>query len=75
MQNSAWATVKAHWDPVPDWVLVLAEECDRTSQAATARALGFSPASVSLARKDDYLDRRRERERGGRGIRGGEMVE
>ena len=54
MPNNAWATAKAHWDRMPDWILALAEECDRTSQAATARALGFSPASVSLALRNTY---------------------
>lgn len=39
---------KQHWpEPVPDWVLVLARECDRASQDSIAQRIGYSPAVVS----------------------------
>lgn len=34
-------------EALPDWMQVLAEECDRTSQSAVARRLGYSVSVVS----------------------------
>jgi hypothetical protein len=46
--TSAVERVRAGWRPeVPAWVLRLAEECDRTSQAAVARDIRYSAAVVS----------------------------
>lgn len=39
---------------VPDWVMALAEECERSSQAATARRIGISPATVNLVLANRY---------------------
>lgn len=38
----------------PDWLQVLAEECDRTSQSTVARRLNVSPAAVSQLLKGTY---------------------
>ncbi len=32
---------------LPDWVVVLAQECDRTSQGAAAARLGYSGTAIS----------------------------
>lgn len=49
------ATMRAHWgDEAPDWVVRLAEECDRDSQSAVARRIGYSPAVVSHVLKARY---------------------
>lgn len=51
---SAVDKATAAWGPdLPEWVLALAEECDRTSQAKTAARIGRSAPLVSnvLARK------------------------
>lgn len=39
---------------VPDWVQVLAEHCDRASQAKVAKKLGYSAATVSLVLAGSY---------------------
>lgn len=37
-----------------DWIDVLAKECDRTNQAATAELIGYSPGVVSAVLKGKY---------------------
>ncbi|MDR1359464.1 MAG: transcriptional regulator [Deltaproteobacteria bacterium] len=44
----------AAWGEAPEWVRLLAKECDRTSLRRAAARIGVSPAYVSLA-----LNRRR----------------
>lgn len=39
----------------PDWVEALARACEETSQAKTARRLGWSPATISLVLSNAYL--------------------
>ena len=39
----------AAWEEVPDWVRLLAEECDRASLRRTAARIGVSAAFISLA--------------------------
>ncbi|GAB3451983.1 transcriptional regulator [Insolitispirillum peregrinum] len=39
---------------LPDWVRVLAEQCDLSSQSKAARQLGYSPATVSLVLAGTY---------------------
>ncbi|MDR2075614.1 MAG: hypothetical protein LBP61_01580 [Desulfovibrio sp.] len=46
---------RAAWGETPEWVRLLAEECDRTSMRQTAARIGVSAAFISLA-----LNRRRE---------------
>lgn len=52
---SAEARARVAWgDDLPAWILALAVECDRTSQKAAARRLGYSPATVSLVLANTY---------------------
>lgn len=41
-------------DQAPDWVIALAEDCDRTSQRAAAQRIGYSAATVSLVISKTY---------------------
>jgi len=55
MTNVAMNTAKTAWnDLMPEWLTVLATECDSTSQAKAAKRIGFSPAVVSLVLKNKY---------------------
>lgn len=52
---NARARVLSSWgESCPDWVLALADAADRESQAAAARAIGYSPAVVSQVLKGVY---------------------
>jgi hypothetical protein len=52
---SAIDTAKAAWgESIPEWVLRLAEECDKTTQAAVSRVLDVSAAMVNCALKNTY---------------------
>jgi len=42
------------WGTAPDWILVLAEECDKASQAKVARALKVSSTVVSRVLGNAY---------------------
>lgn len=51
----------------PQWIVALAEECDRTSQGKAAALLNVSPTMVNQALQNCYagrLDRLEERVRG-----------
>lgn len=41
-------------DTLPDWITVLVQECDRSSQNAVAAKIAFSPAVVSQAIRNRY---------------------
>ncbi|MBC7168709.1 hypothetical protein [Phenylobacterium sp.] len=41
-------------EELPDWVLVLAQEADRTSQGKAAAKVGYSPATVSYVLGNRY---------------------
>ncbi len=41
-------------DPVPDWIIVLAEECGRSSQSKVAKRMGRSAALVSNVLRNKY---------------------
>jgi hypothetical protein len=44
---SALERAYAAWgDAIPDWIVVLASQCDQSSQAEVARRIGRSPALV-----------------------------
>lgn len=46
---------RAAWgEALPDWVLVLAERCDASSQAKVAKEIGYSGAVVSHVLKAAY---------------------
>jgi hypothetical protein len=48
-------TVYQNWGAkAPEWVQTLAEECDRTSQAKTAKKIKYSAAVVNLVLKNNY---------------------
>lgn len=52
---TALARARAAWgEACPDWIIGLAAECDRTSQAATARRIGKSGALVSQLLGNKY---------------------
>jgi hypothetical protein len=40
--------------PVPDWILELADQCDRCSQSAVAKQLDVSPAMINQTLKNAY---------------------
>lgn len=49
------ANMREAWGAdAPEWVAVLAEQCDRTSQKAAARRIGYSPSLVSSVLKRRY---------------------
>lgn len=66
--QSPLETVRLAWgENAPDWIVVLAGECGRTSQAAVAKRLDRSGAVVSQVLRNTYaagLDRIEERVRG-----------
>lgn len=50
--------VKRKWGAnPPDWVLILAEECDRTSQGKASARIGVSSAMVNQALQNTYIGR------------------
>lgn len=67
--ESANVAVARHaWgEAAPEWVIVLAEACDRSTQAAIARRLGYSGPVVNQALRNTYagrLDRLEQKVRG-----------
>ncbi|QND45333.1 helix-turn-helix transcriptional regulator (plasmid) [Rhizobium lusitanum] len=46
-------TLAWHGSP-PDWVVVLAEECNKGSQSAVAKRLDYSPATISQILSNSY---------------------
>lgn len=47
--------VSQSWgEDVPHWIITLAEECDKTSQAKVAQKIGRSPALVNQVLKKTY---------------------
>lgn len=53
---SAFTTrLPADWpDGPPDWIVALAEACDRTSQRQAAEAIGYSASAVSTVLRARY---------------------
>lgn len=39
---------------IPDWIVILAEACDRESQSAIARKVGYSPSAISQVLSNTY---------------------
>lgn len=55
MSDDLMEAVEAAWGtPVPDWVLVLAQACKRTSQNKVAAELGRSGAVISNVLRNKY---------------------
>lgn len=48
------ARATAAWGEPPDWVIVLAQEAQRTSGAAAAKRINYSPATVSQVISNSY---------------------
>jgi hypothetical protein len=46
--STAWG------ETMPDWVLILAETCQKTNQSAVAKRLDYSPAVVSSILANNY---------------------
>lgn len=52
---SAVSTAREAWGAdVPDWIIALAKECDRTSQNQTAKRIGRSASFVSTLLRKRY---------------------
>jgi DNA-binding transcriptional regulator YdaS (Cro superfamily) len=48
---------RAAWEPFggcPDWITIMAEECDRTSQRAVAGRIGYSAGAVNQVLSAKY---------------------
>lgn len=62
------ATARSAWGrSAPEWVIALAEECDRSSQGRAAKRLGVSSTVINQALHNSYpgrLDRIEQRVRG-----------
>lgn len=55
MTDRNTAAARAAWgDDVPDWIVILAEECDRAGQGAAARRLGISKTTVNEVVRRTY---------------------
>lgn len=46
--------VKASWGNPAPWLIVLAEQCNKSSQAGVAKALGYSAATISQVLSNSY---------------------
>ncbi|KAB2772144.1 transcriptional regulator [Brucella anthropi] len=46
--RAAWGSV------IPDWIVILAEACDRESQSAISRKVGYSASAVSQVLSNSY---------------------
>ncbi|CAA0128964.1 Uncharacterised protein [Starkeya nomas] len=51
------AKAKAAWGSPPDWILALAEACQRDTQAAVSRRLGVSGSQISHVLGANYAGR------------------
>lgn len=51
---SALAKIAATWPVQPDWLVALAEACDEQNQAAAAKRIGYSAATVSFVLNGRY---------------------
>ncbi|WP_043062125.1 hypothetical protein [Brucella anthropi] len=46
---------RAAWgETLPEWIVILAEACDRESQSAVARKVGYSASAVSQVLSNTY---------------------
>lgn len=55
MSTTATDNVRAAWgDEAPEWVVLLAEECDRTSQKKASETIHYSSAVVNQVLKKRY---------------------
>ncbi|MGD9638349.1 MAG: hypothetical protein AB7U85_04755 [Alphaproteobacteria bacterium] len=48
-------TITKYWgENIPQWVKTLAAECDNTSQARTAKKIGYSAAAINCVLQNKY---------------------
>jgi hypothetical protein len=73
--KQAVATATTSWNVMPDWVLVLAEACDRTSQNVVAKRLKYSGSAVSSILRNNYKGRAEVIEKAVRGVLMAEVLE
>lgn len=66
------ARARDAWGDLPEWVAVLAADCNRTSQGRVARSLDYSAATVSQVLSNTY---RGDMERVEQMVRGKLMAE
>ena len=59
----------------PDWLLLLAQEVDRTNQSKAARRIDYTPSVISQVLKGSYRGNLENVEAAVRGALGGETVE
>ncbi|WP_210238405.1 transcriptional regulator [Brucella haematophila] len=46
---------RAAWgEAIPEWIVILAEACDRDSQSAIARKVGYSASAISQVLSNSY---------------------
>ena len=51
------AALAAWGDDAPDWIVVLADECDRASMRAVAMRIGYGPSVVTESLRRKYAGR------------------
>lgn len=68
MTQTNVAVARERWGAAaPEWVVVMAESCDRTSQSAIAKRLGVSSTQINQALRNAYagrMDKLEQRVRG-----------
>lgn len=73
--DQSMTNARAAWgDDMPDWIAVLAEACDRSSQAEVAKRIGYSSSVVSNVLRKTYAGMMAVPEQAVRGALMGETV-
>lgn len=73
--DQSMTNARAAWgEAMPEWVAVLAEACDRSSQAEVARRIGYSNSVVSTVLRKTYSGMMAVVEQAVRGALMGETV-
>lgn len=58
MSRANLAAAQAAWgEAIPDWIVVLADECDRGGQGATARRIGIAKSTINEVMRRTYKAR------------------
>jgi hypothetical protein len=73
--KQAMITATANWKVMPDWVFVLAEACDRTSQNTVAKRLKYSGSVVSSILNNNYKGKSEAVEQAVRGVLMAEVLD
>lgn len=57
MSAASMTRLKKYWgDEAPEWLIVLATECDRTSQSKVGKVIGYSTTTINRALGKRYTD-------------------